>query len=271
MKNKNLISSLVFTISILFVSTAANATVVEVRTSVGNFQVNLFDNATPRTVENFLLYLNAGTYARNTVHRSDDNFVIQMGGFQYNNSFPADAITTNPPVINEPELSNIRGTVAMAKLGNQPNSATSQFFVNLSDNTLSPYFLDQQNGGFTVFGQVIGNGMEIVDQIASLPTFPFATPFGQLPLTGYTSADFTNNVTPTDSNLVVIFDIVVIDAAVSTNPNLNPAVNTLINSDDGPQQPIDDGGSGGSLGIMMMLGLAVLVAMRRRVFSQFKN
>jgi peptidyl-prolyl cis-trans isomerase A (cyclophilin A) len=265
-KNKNLISTLVFSLSCLLVSCAANATVVEVRTNVGNFQINLFDNATPRTVENFLSYVNAGAYANNTVHRSADNFVIQMGGFQYNNDFPPDPIATGTAVINEPELSNLRATVAMAKLGNNPNSATSQFFVSLSNNSGSPSNLDTQNGGFTVFGQVLGNGMEIVDQIAGLPKFGFAAPFNALPLRDYTSADASNNITPTDENLVIISDIVVIDAAVSTNPELNPTLNTRINS--GGQQPTDDGGSGGSLGIMLVIGLAVLTAVRRRVFAK---
>jgi len=137
----------------ILVASACYATVVEVRTVVGNFQVNLFDDATPQTVENFLEYVNAGQFASNTVHRSVPNFIIQMGGFEYAGSFPPEPIATGTPVNNEPVFSNLRGTVAMAKMGGNPNSATSQFFVNLNDNSSN---LDVQNVGFSVFGQVLG-------------------------------------------------------------------------------------------------------------------
>lgn len=244
-------------------SPAVDATVVEVRTNVGNFRVNLFDNDTPRSTENFLSYVNAGAYAANTVHRSVPNFVIQMGGFQYNNSFPTDPISASAAVINEPVFSNLRGTVAMAKLSGNPNSATSQFFVNLTDNSAN---LDPQNGGFTVFGQVIGDGMDVVDQIAALPRFNFGGAFTELPLSNYTSADAAANTDPDDNSLVIITDIVVVDAAVTTNPNLTPAANTLINSGGGGQPTNGDSSGGGSLGILLVIGL-MLVATRKRLAS----
>jgi peptidyl-prolyl cis-trans isomerase A (cyclophilin A) len=260
-KNKILVTTFAFSLSCLLSSFLANATVVEIRTNLGNFEVNLFDNTTPQTVENFLSYVNAGAYANNTVHRRDTDFVVQMGGFQYSNSFPPEAIATGTPVANEPVLSNVRGTLAMAKLPNSPNSATSQFYVNLKDNS-SP--LDTSNGGFTVFGQVLGNGMDIIEQIVGLPTFAYASPFNQLPLRN-TNANFTTNNTPTDENIIIINDIVVTDAAVSTNTDLNPTINTQINSG-GDEPPTSDSG-GGSLGIVYLLGLTLLVAVRRRIFS----
>ena len=240
----------------------ANATVVEVRTNVGNFQVNLFDNDAPLTTANFLSYVNAGAYAANTVHRSDPGFVIQMGGFQYNNVFPPTPIATGTAVTNEPVLSNVRGTIAMAKLGGNPNSATSQFFVNLSNNSAN---LDPQNGGFAVFGQVIGDGMDVVDQIAALDRFNFGGAFGELPLSNYTSADAANNIDPTDNNLVIVTDIVVLDSTVTTNPNLTPARNTLINSGGGNGGQSDSGG--GSLGFGLVVGL-LLIAIRKRIVSK---
>lgn len=245
-----------------FVS-AANATVVEIQTNVGNFQVNLFDNDAPLTTANFLSYVNSGAYAANTVHRSDPGFVIQMGGFQYNNVFPPGPIATGTAVINEPVLSNVRGTIAMAKLSGNANSATSQFFVNLSNNAAN---LDPQNGGFAVFGQVIGDGMDVVDQIAALDRFNFGGAFGELPLSNYTSTDAANNVDPTDNNLVIVTDIVVVDATVITNPNLNPARNTLINSGGGGGNGGQSDSGGGSVSFGLIIGL-LLIALRKRVLN----
>jgi peptidyl-prolyl cis-trans isomerase A (cyclophilin A) len=189
--------------------------------------------------------------------------VIQMGGFEYapsTSNVPLSAIATGATVINEPVLSSVRGTLGMAKLGGDPNSATSQFFVNLSNNAS---ILDTQNGGFTVFGQVIGDGMDIVDQIAGFPTYNFGGSFATLPLRNYTSADASNNVLPTDNSLIIISDIVVIDAAVSTNPTLNPTTNTLINAS---QSGSSSTSGGGSLSIMLIVGLG-LISLRRRIHS----
>jgi len=141
-------------------------TVVQVTTPLGNFSVELFDDVTPVTVANFLHYVNTGLYNGTFVHRSVSNFVIQGGWLRYDESLNRlFEIPVNPPVQNEFQVSNTRGTLAMAKVGGDPNSATSQWFINLADNS----FLDSSNGGFTVFGQVLGNGMEVVDAIARLP------------------------------------------------------------------------------------------------------
>jgi peptidyl-prolyl cis-trans isomerase A (cyclophilin A) len=245
-----------------FFASACYATVVEVRTVVGNFQVNLFDDATPQTVENFLEYVNAGQFANNTVHRTVPNFIVQMGGFEYVGSFPPAQIATGTPVNNEPVFSNVRGTIAMAKLGGNPDSATSQFFVNLNDNSGN---LDIQNGGFSVFGQVLGDGMDVVDQIASITRFNFGGTFAEIPLRNYTVADANNGIEPTDDNLVIITDIVVIDSARITNPQLNPVRNTLINNNGGQQPPAVGGNDsgGGSLHLTFILALLGTVFARR--------
>lgn len=250
-----LIASLTFTAFTL----TSHATVVEIRTVMGNVQVNLFDEATPETVANFLEYVNSGAYANNTVHRSANNFVIQMGGFQYSNAFPPEPIATGAPVKNEPELSNVRGTLAMAKLGGDPNSATSQFFINVSNNSAN---LDVQNGGFTVFGQVIGDSMIVVDNIAALNRFNFGGTFNEIPLRNYTVADAGNNVMPNDNNVVIINDIVVVDTAIVTNPNLNPVTNTLINS---VTQPSTQSGSsgGGVLNSLLLVTLSFIGIIRK--------
>ncbi len=148
---------------------AHGQTVVDVRTSVGNFSIELFDTAAPATVANFLNYVNSGRYNGVLVHRSVSNFVVQVGLLALNpTSSQLEFVQVDPPVVNEFNQSNTRGTLAMAKVGGDPNSATSQWFVNLADNGSN---LDSQNGGFTVFGRVLGDGMSVVDALAALPVF----------------------------------------------------------------------------------------------------
>ncbi|MDA0689916.1 MAG: peptidylprolyl isomerase [Proteobacteria bacterium] len=151
----------------LWLGSAAQAqTVVTVTTPLGDFSIQLFDELTPITVSNFLNHVVDGRYNGTFIHRTEPGFVIQGGWLSYNplsnNVVP---LTTDDPILNEPLISNTRGTVAMAKVEGNPNSATSQWFINLDDNSS----LDGSNGGFTVFGVVIGDGMTLVDQIANLP------------------------------------------------------------------------------------------------------
>lgn len=134
--------------------------------SSGTIDIALFDTQTPLTVANFLAYLDAGRYQNNFFHRSVPGFIIQNGGFFFSGESTYDYVPTYAPVLNEPGISNTRGTLAMAKLGGDPNSATSQWFINLADNSAN---LDAQNGGFTVFGRVLGSGMTVADSIASVP------------------------------------------------------------------------------------------------------
>lgn len=242
----------------------SQATVVEFQTVLGNFEVNLFDETTPETVANFLSYVNSGAYAQNVVHRSVPGFIVQAGGFQYNNVL-FEAIPTGTPVVNEPELSNVRGTIAMAKLASDENSATSQWFFNLEDNSTN---LDVQNGGFTVFGQVLGDGMDVLDAIASVTRFNLGGAASEIPLRSYTLSDFTNEVQITDDNLVIITDIVVTDNTVVTNPTLSPAVNTLINSgggsgSDGGSGSGSSSSSGGAVAIYLLLVIGALISRRK--------
>jgi cyclophilin family peptidyl-prolyl cis-trans isomerase len=138
--------------------------VAQVNTVVGTFNIELLENDAPRNVANFLNYISAGRYQNTFIHRVVPGFVMQAGG--YTATVPFTHIATFDPVQNEFKVPNIRGTVAMAKQGGNPNSATSEWFVNLADNRAN---LDNQNGGFTVFGRVIGTGMNVVDAIAALP------------------------------------------------------------------------------------------------------
>lgn len=152
------------------------ATIARFDTTAGTIDVRLYNTATPMSVDNFLGYVNTDRYDGTFIHRnaivevSEDvfePFVIQGGGFLLNDSiFAATLIDQDDPVMNEPGILNGRGTFAYAK-GSDPDSATSQWFFNLRDNTS----LDSpaNAGGFTVFGRVLGNGMEVVDAIAALP------------------------------------------------------------------------------------------------------
>ena len=145
---------------------AGQDTVVQMNTNAGNIKIQLFDSITPKTVANFLSYVNSGAYDNTIFHRSVPGFIVQGGGYDWNATanYPV-AISTLGTVVNEFKKSNLRGTIAMAKLGGDPNSASDQWFFNLADNAAN---LDNQNGGFTVFGQVIDNTMGVVDLIASL-------------------------------------------------------------------------------------------------------
>ncbi len=137
------------------------------------FDIELFDDEAPITVANFLQYVNNGLYNNTIIHRDIADFIVQGGGFTTN----LDPITTYDPIQNEfsPTRSNVTGTVAMAKLGGDPNSATSQWFVNLVDNSGN---LDNQNGGFTVFGKVLGDGMTLINAVSSLPTYDLSQQAG---------------------------------------------------------------------------------------------
>lgn len=136
---------------------------VRLRTTLGDVVVQMVADA-PITTDNFLQYVEDGFYNGTIFHRVIPGFVVQGGGFLPGNVVPSGL---RGPIQNEfsPQRSNIRGTVAMAKLPNDPNSATSGFFFNLADNSTN---LDNQNGGFTVFANVTV-GLDVVDAMAAVP------------------------------------------------------------------------------------------------------
>jgi peptidyl-prolyl cis-trans isomerase A (cyclophilin A) len=137
--------------------------VVVLDTSEGAITLELEAAKAPKTVENFLKYVDDGFYNDTVFHRVIPGFMIQGGGPAKDTYREKE---TRGPVKNESAngLSNTRGTVAMARKPD-PDSATAQFFINLGDNSR----LDQAGGGYTVFGRVI-DGMNVVDRIAAEPT-----------------------------------------------------------------------------------------------------
>jgi len=145
-------------------STALGSTVVRFVTNHGNVDVRMFDAEAPESVANFLDYSTADDYDGTFIHRSVANFIVQGGGYKLNGSINSvSEIPKNEKVMNEFGISNTAGTLAYAKIGpptgEEPteetiNSATNEWFFNLADNSGN---LNNQNGGFTVFGQVMGD------------------------------------------------------------------------------------------------------------------
>ncbi len=217
----------------------SQATIVEMQTSHGVIELNLFDQQAPNTVANFLSYIEDDAYNQTVIHRSVSDFVIQGGGFTFTDELVP--ITTKPAVVNEPVLSNVKGTIAMAKLANDENSATSQWFFNMVDNSEA---LDTQNGGFTVFGQITAQRQATLDNIAGL------VHCGDIPLVDITSEQCSSSdVALSSANFVTINSVVVLDDDPLSSANLNPTANTLISQDDSSAEAGSSSSSGGSMGV----------------------
>ena len=139
-----------------------------IRTSMGELQLQLYADKAPVSVENFVNYAKSGYYDGTIFHRVIGNFMIQGGGFTPD----MQKKTTGEPIQNEAAngLKNKRGTIAMARTNN-PHSATSQFFINVNDNTDLDYTGEgsSREWGYTVFGRVT-SGMSVVDSIRFVPT-----------------------------------------------------------------------------------------------------
>lgn len=145
---------------------------VRLATTQGNVDIILYPLATPQTVNNFLDYLDAGRYNHTFFHRSIADatgqlFIVQGGGYTYKPSTNFTVVPKFAAVPNEPGISNLKGTVAMAKIGGNPDSATSEFFVNLDNANAAN--LDAQNEGFTVFGRVATPSLAVMAAVNALP------------------------------------------------------------------------------------------------------
>lgn len=164
-----LLKALLLFISLFSVTSASAASVDQaiIKTNFGDVVVELFPDQAPVSVKNFIAYAENGFYDGVIFHRVIPGFMVQTGGFDKKMIRKA----TSKPIINEARngLSNSRGSLAMARTNN-PDSATSQFFINLKDNN----FLNRsgnapQQAGYAVFGRVI-TGMDVIDKIAQQPT-----------------------------------------------------------------------------------------------------
>jgi cyclophilin family peptidyl-prolyl cis-trans isomerase len=142
---------------------------VELDTTAGTVKLELYPDAAPKTVDNFLHYVKDGHYNGTQFHRVIDGFMIQGGAYTADFS----PRPTRPPVVNEAQTSskaglhNVPGTIAMARTSN-PDSATDQFFINVANNKALDFRSPEPAGiGYTVFGKVV-SGMDVVDKIAKM-------------------------------------------------------------------------------------------------------
>ncbi|RTL33245.1 MAG: peptidyl-prolyl cis-trans isomerase [Burkholderiales bacterium] len=161
----------------LLAAAGVSAQIVKLQTSEGDIRIQLDADKAPKTVANFVQYVKAGHYNGVVFHRVMDNFMIQTGGYDIKlNQRKGEGLQprpTRPPIPLESHngLSNVRGSVAMART-NDPNSATSQFFINVVDNVMLDGQPDNPASGYAVFGQVI-EGMDVVDKIRMAPVSPY--------------------------------------------------------------------------------------------------
>ncbi|UDQ99507.1 peptidyl-prolyl cis-trans isomerase [Lentisphaerae bacterium WC36] len=140
--------------------------VIELKTNYGNIFIELYKDKAPKTVENFLKYVNSGLYDGVVFHRVIKDFMIQGGGLDVNLSMKK----TLKPIKNEADngLKNDRGTIAMART-KAPHSASNQFFINVKDNDFLNFKSKTADGyGYCVFGKVV-YGMKVVDDIQKVP------------------------------------------------------------------------------------------------------
>ena len=196
-------------------------TIAQFVTTSGTFNVELLTGDAPQHVVNFSNYANAGAYNNTIIHRSailsgSSRSIVQGGG--YLAGLPLVHVATNAPVPLEYKVANARGTLAAART-NDLNSATSEWYFNVQDNTsiLGP----ANSGGYTVFGRVIGTGLSVVDAIAAVPVYNggTGTAFETIPLRNYTSGQpvlISNFVTINTIRLVPFFPTTAGQPAVAT-------------------------------------------------------
>ena len=168
---------IVFCLSLFFVAELYAATKVLIKTNKGPIEVELFDKKAPKTVKNFLHYVNKKHYDNTIFHRVIDNFMIQGGGYTTGLKEKSAPKTVDNEATNG--LENNTGTLAMART-NKPHSASAQFFINVKDNNHLNHTSQTPRGwGYAVFGRVV-KGMPVVNKIKKIGTKPNG-PFRNLP------------------------------------------------------------------------------------------
>ncbi len=195
-----LLTKLSFLLALVIGSLCNANTVVRLNIQQGtvaaSVDLKLFDEEKPISVSNFMSYVRDGSYNNSFFHRSIPGFILQGGGYTYgqnNLDLPITALTISELTIpdkgtidNEPGISNLRGTIAMARPAGQINGATSEWFINLDDaNTTNLSPMDGGADAYTVFGEVLNDGMQVIDSVVTLPIVPLGGPFNEIPLADY--------------------------------------------------------------------------------------
>lgn len=214
----------IFVFANIFEDPDVESTVL-VETNLGDIPLTLFDAATPITAQNFKNYMNDGDWDGSFIHRAIPDFIVQAGGYLPDGSGNFMSVPDDAAIQNEYDDSrpNACGTLAMAKVGGNPDSATSEWFINLSDNAQN---LDYQNEGFTTFGRVLGDGLDVFEAIAALTQGTYVITldgnvrtFSDWPLTA-TSAN-----SPEESELVILSRVAsVAPMTFSVSNNTAPSI-----------------------------------------------
>jgi peptidyl-prolyl cis-trans isomerase A (cyclophilin A) len=223
------------------VAQASSGPIVRFATSLGNIDVQLLPNDAPKTVANFLSYVNSGAYANTFFHRAvppaNGLSVIQGGGDQLVGG-QISAIKAGNPIGNEYKDSNVRGTLAMALSANNPNSATSEWFFNVADNSaaLNPQL-------FTVFGKVLDpQSLSVMDAIFASPedtsSFPGCSECSDPPLRNWSSGQTASSANLIMTPITVLNDTTPPKISITTPTNdseftLDQGVGAEISCDDG--------------------------------------
>jgi len=243
-----------------------HATIVEFQTSHGNFKVNLHDETTPKTVENFLQYVNSGKYDNTIFHRTVDDFIIQGGGAKFEGTLPPTWIAVEGSITNEPVYSNVKATISMAKQQGKIDSATSQWFINTKNNASVLDPIDIYNGGaYSVFGEVIEDGMDVVNKIAAVERCNTQhAGFKELPMPGYSNYCGDTNAVPSQENFVTIYNIVIFDSTVKTDTDLASIKNTLYSPKVDVPVKASSSGGGGTFTWFSLVILCLITFLKRK-------
>lgn len=204
-------------------STTFAGTIVEVQTSLGTFFVEVNEEAAPVTAGNFLNYVTSGRYNNTFIHGTTGGSLIRGGGYTYNScTVGPEPIPTEAPIpFEETGLSNLDGTIAALHPSGNANGATSQWFINMGNDP----GLDTQDGGYAVFGKVLGDGLDVVRSIsvANVVRLGF---FLETPTTNYFESGVDCQLFSRD-NLIMVLMSVLDDDKTAASADFDPLTQSL--------------------------------------------